>query len=143
VGRVVFRGSYPWPPFPPLPSAPDVDAPAPDAILEDPPCGYFLTTEQYKGALPEGSVELRLGLHGIVVEPAPGFLVAELGPGYFVRMRQPLRGLIPTLLDQQAAEPMVGGTRLQEGAKDRCDQVEPIPLQAAIWSMGSDDYVSD
>jgi hypothetical protein len=143
VGRVVFRGSYPWPPFPPLPSAPDVDAPAPDAILEDPPCGYFLTTEQYTGALPEGTVELRLGLHGIVVEPAPADLVRELGPGYLVRMGQPLRGLIPTLLDQQAAEPMVGGTRLQEGAKDRCDQVEPIPLQAAIWSMGSDDYVSD
>ncbi len=25
-GRIVFRGSYPWPLFPPLPSAPDVDA---------------------------------------------------------------------------------------------------------------------
>ncbi|MGH3022406.1 MAG: M14 family zinc carboxypeptidase [Gaiellaceae bacterium] len=143
IGRVVFRGSYPWPLFPPLPSAPDVDAPEPDAILEDPPCGYFLTEEQYTGEQPEGTVELRLGLHGMFVQPAPGYLVRELGPGYFVRMAQPLRGLVPTLLDQQAAEPMVGGTRLQDGSKGRCDQVVPIPFQAAIWSAGSDDYVSD
>lgn len=143
VGRVVFRGSYPWPPFPPLPSAPDVDAPEPAAILEDPPCGYFLTEEQYTEALPEGSVELRLGLHGIAVQSAPDYLVRELGPGYFVRMAQPLRGLIPTLLDQQAAEPMVGGTRLQESSKGRCAEVVPVPFQAAIWSAGSNDYVSD
>ena len=143
VGRVVFRGSYAWPPFPPLPSAPDVDAPEPAAILEDPPCGYFLSREQYTDALPEGSVELRLGLHGIAVQSAPGYLVRELGPGYFIRMAQPLRGLIPTLLDQQAAEPMVGGTRLQESPKGRCDQVVPVPFQAAIWSAGSNDYVSD
>jgi hypothetical protein len=142
-GRIVFRGSYPWPPFPPLPSAPDVDAPEPDAILEDPPCGYFLTAEQYTGPLPEGTVELRLGLHGIDVQRAPGYLVPELGDGYFVRMGQPLRGLIPTLLDQQAAEPMVGGVRLQESSKGRCDQVVPVPFQAAIWSAGSNDYVSD
>ncbi len=143
VGRVVFRGSYPWPPFPPLPSAPDVDAPEPAAILEDPPCGYFLAEEEYTEALPEGSVELRLGLHGIAVQSAPDYLVHELGPGYFVRMAQPLRGLIPPLLDQQAAEPMVGGTRLQESSKGRCDQVVPVPFQAAIWSAGSNDYVSD
>jgi hypothetical protein len=143
VGRVVFRGSYPWPPFPPLPSAPDVDAPEPAAILEDPPCGYFLTEEQYTEARPEGTVDLRLGLHGIEVQPAPGYLVRELGPGYFVRMDQELRGLIPTLLDQQAAEPMVGGARLQESSKGRCAEVVPVPLQAAIWSAGSNDYVSD
>jgi len=143
VGRVVFRGSYPWPPFPPLPSAPDVDAPEPDAILEDPPCGYFLTEEQYTEAQPEGTVELRLGLHGIAVQPAPGYLVRELGPGYLVRMAQPLRGLVPTLLDQQAAEPMVGGVRLQESSTGRCAQVVSVPFQAAIWSAGSNDYVSD
>ena len=143
VGRVVFRGSYPWPPFPPLPSAPDVDAPEPDAILEDPPCGYFLTEEQYTEAQAAGTVELRLGLHGIAVQPAPGYLERELGPGYFVRMAQELRGLIPPLLDQQAAEPMVGGTRLQEGSNGRCDQVEPVPFRASIWSAGSNDYVSD
>jgi hypothetical protein len=82
-------------------------------------------------------------LHGIAVEPAPGYLVRELGPGYFVRMAQPLRGLIPTLLDQQAAEPMVGGVRLQESANGRCAQVVAVPFQAAIWSAGLNDYVSD
>ena len=146
VGRVVFRGSYPWPPFPPLPSAPDVDAPEPDAILEDPPCGYFLTGDQYTGARPEGTVELRLGLHGIAVQPAPGYLVRVLGPGYFVRMTQPLRGLIPPLLDPQAAEPMVDGVRLQEESSSpngRCAQVVSIPPQSEFASAGVNDYTSD
>ena len=109
VGPIVFRGSYPWPVFPPLPSAPDVDAPDPDDILAEPPCGYFLTEEQYSGANPEGTVADRLALHGIGVTHAPdrGF-----GPGYLVPMTQPLRGLIPLLLDGQAAEPMVDGVRL-------------------------------
>jgi hypothetical protein len=111
-GRVVFRGSYPWPPFPPLLSAPDVDAPTPDMILEDPPCGYFLTSEQFTGSRPEATVERRLRLHGIKVDRARGDL--QPGPGYVVRLTQPLRGLIPTLLDPQAAEPMVEGTRLYE-----------------------------
>jgi hypothetical protein len=147
VGPIVFRGSYPWPPFPPLPSAPDVDAPEPDAILEDPPCGYFLTEEQYTGAQPDGTVQLRLNLHGIAVEPAPGFLVRELGSGYFVRMAQPLRGLIPLLLDGQAAEPMVDGVRLQEERSSsgsvRCAQVVSTALQSAMWSIGLNDYTSD
>jgi hypothetical protein len=146
VGPVVFRGSYPWPPFPPLPSAPDVDAPEPDAILEDPPCGYFLTEEQYTGAQPDGTVQLRLNLHGIAVQSAPGYLVRILGPGYFVGMTQPLRGLVPTLLDPQAAEPMVAGVRLQEESSSpnaRCAQVVSTPFQAAIWSAGLDDYTSD
>ena len=146
VGRIVFRGSYPWPPFPPLPSAPDVDAPEPNAILEDPPCGYFLSEEQYTGAQPDGTVELRLNLHGIAVQSAPGYLVRVLGPGYFVRMTQPLRGLIPPLLDQQAAEPMVDGVRLQEESSSpnaRCTQVVSIPSQSAIASAGLNDYRSD
>jgi hypothetical protein len=146
VGRIVFRGSYPWPPFPPLPSAPDVDAPGPDAILEDPPCGYFLTEQQYTGAQPDGTVQLRLNLHGIEVQAAPGYLVRELGPGYFVRMTQPLRGLIPPLLDPQAAEPMVDGVRLQEESSSpnqRCAQVVSVPFQSAIWSVGLSDYTSD
>jgi hypothetical protein len=148
VGPIVFRGSYPWPPFPPLPSAPDVDAPEPDAILEDPPCGYFLTEEQYTGARPEGSVKLRLELHGMAVQTAPGYLVRELGPGYFVRMTQPLRGLIPPLLDPQAAEPMVDGVRLQEEAPSpnapvRCAQVVSIPSLSAMSAAGLNDYTSD
>lgn len=119
-GRVVFRGSYPWPPFPPLPSTPDVDAPGPDDILEEAPCGYLLTEEQYSGADPQGTVELRLDLHGIVVQDRPA--------GHIVRMAQPLRGLIPTLLDDQAAEEMVDGLRLSE-----CPHaaVDPASIAAA------------
>ena len=145
VGRIVFRGSYPWPPFPPLPSAPDVDAPEPDAILEDPPCGYFLSDGQYTGAQPDGTVELRLNLHGVAVQSAPDYLVRVLGPGYFVRMTQPLRGLIPPLLDPQAAEPMVDGVRLQESSSPsgRCAQVVSIPPQSEFASAGVNDYTSD
>ena len=120
-GPIVFRGSYPWPPFPPLPSAPDVDAPQPDMILDDPPCGYYLTEQQYAGAQPDGTVKLRLQLHGITVVPAP---VAGRGPGYIVLMEQPLRGLIPLLLDGQAAEPMVDGARLYPATTSRG---EPLP----------------
>ncbi|HEX6234338.1 MAG TPA: M14 family zinc carboxypeptidase [Jiangellaceae bacterium] len=109
-GPIVFRGSYPWPLFPPLPSAPAVDAPAPGSILPEPPCGYFLTEEQYSGANPHGTVADRLGLHGIDVVRAPAR--DDLGRGYLVLMNQRLRGLIPLLLDGQAAEPMVDGVRL-------------------------------
>ena len=76
----MFRGSYPWPLFPPLPSTPDVDAPEPDAILEDPPCGYFLTEEQYTGAQPDGTVELGLNLTGSLCSPHPGTWSAFSGP---------------------------------------------------------------
>ena len=148
VGPIVFRGSYPWPPFPPLPRAPDVDAPGPGGTLEDPPCGYFLTEDQYTGARPEGTVELRLNLHGIAVEAAPpGHLVRQLGPGYFVRMTQPLRGLIPLLLDPQAAEPMVEGVRLQEESSShgpaRCSQVVSIASHSAMSSDEVNDYDTD
>ena len=64
------------------------------------------------GQRPEGTVERRLRLHGIAVERAPGYINRR--PGYLVRMTQRLRGLIPLLLDPQAAEPMVEGVRLQE-----------------------------
>jgi hypothetical protein len=120
-GRIVFRGSRPIPAFPaphPGEAPPPINAPGPDEILEDPPCGYFLSEEQYSSVLnddPDVPVELRtsaaerLAAHGIAVQHAPdrGF-----GPGYLVPMPQSLRGLIPLLLDGQAAEPMVDGVRL-------------------------------
>jgi hypothetical protein len=111
-GRIVFRGSRPIPAFPaphPGESPPPVNAPTADMILEQPPCGYFLTEEQYSGDNPDGTVAERLALHGIDVKPAP-----DRGGegGYLVLMTQPLRGLIPLLLDGQAAEPMVAATRL-------------------------------
>jgi len=121
-GRIVFRGSYPWPPFPPLPSTPDVDAPGPDDILETPPCGYLLTDEQYSGPNPDGTVELRLGLHGIVTQDRPA--------GWIVRMAQPLRGLIPTLLDDQAEEEMVDGQRLMV-----CPQAAVDPASISVAAV--------
>jgi hypothetical protein len=114
-GRIVFRGSRPIPAFPaphPGESPPPPDAPEPHEILEDPPCGYFLTPEQYSYSGPNpahGTVAERLDLHGVEVRHAPD---RGLGAGYLVLMTQPLRGLIPLLLDGQAAEPMVEATRL-------------------------------
>jgi len=103
---VVFRGSYDVPAFPaPHPGeAPPPDEP-PTGILNPPPCGYLLTEEQYRSQQ-DGSrpVADRLAAHGIKVR--------RRGSGWFVPMRQELRGLIPLLLDGQAAEPMVAGQRI-------------------------------
>ncbi len=106
-GRIVFRGSYDVPAFPaPHPGeAPPPDEP-PDGVLDPPPCGYELTDEQLRsqqdGSRPAAE---RLAAHGIKVQRrAPG--------RWFVPMRQPLRGLIPLLLDGEAAEPMVAGQRV-------------------------------
>jgi hypothetical protein len=134
-GRIVFRGSRPIPAFPaphPGESPPPVDAPTPDHILEDPPCGYFLTPEQYAGANPHGTVAERLDLHGVRVHHAPD---RGLGAGYLVLMAQPLRGLIPLLLDGQAAEPMVESVRLYPPTTPRgeslpaaaCGRGRPVP----------------
>jgi hypothetical protein len=144
-GRIVFRGSYPWPVFPPLPSAPDVDAPV--GIIEEPPCGYFLTEAQYSGANAHGTVAVRLALHGIGVQRAPdrGF-----GRGYLVPMAQPLRGLIPLLLDGAAAEPMVDGVRMYPATSpsgdplpgDTCGRGRPVPTAGSELAHDLT-YVSD
>ena len=149
-GRIVFRGSRPIPAFPPPhpgESPPPVDAPAPEQILEDPPCGYFLTPEQYTGPNPDGAVAERLDLHGIRVNQAPD---RGLGAGYLVLMAQPLRGLIPLLLDGQAAEPMVEAVRLyppttpqgQSLPDDACGRGRPVPT-ADIQVTYDLDYVPE
>jgi hypothetical protein len=108
-GAVVLRGSWPWP-YNPVNGAntglPDVDAVTANHIVDPPPCGYFLTPEQYTGANPDGTVQERLALHGIAVEKWPN--------GYLVRMAQPQRGLIAPMLDGASVDPspMVAGTRL-------------------------------
>jgi hypothetical protein len=106
-GRIVFRGSYDVPAFPaPHPGeAPPPDEPA-EGVLDPPPCGYLLTDQQYTGPQPDGRpVADRLAAHGIKVQ--------RRGPrGWYVPMQQPLRGLIPLLLDGEAAEPMVAGQRI-------------------------------
>ncbi len=105
--EIVFRGSYDVPAFPaPHPGeAPPPDEP-PEGILDPPPCGYLLTDAQYTGPQPDGRpVADRLAAHGIKVQ--------RRGPGrWFVPMRQDLRGLIPLLLDGEAAEEMVAGQRV-------------------------------
>jgi hypothetical protein len=106
-GRIVFRGSYNVPAFPaPHPGeAPPPEEP-PEGILNPPPCGYLLTDAQYTGPQPDGRpVADRLAAHGIKVQ--------RRRPGrWFVPIGQDLRGLIPLLLDGEAAEPMVAGQRV-------------------------------
>ncbi len=111
LGSVVTRGSYPWP-YNPLTGAntglPDVDALDPARNIDPAPCGYFLTEAQYSGPMTGGTAGLRLGIHGIAQETRPS--------GHIVRLAQPLRGLIPTVLDSDAVdpEPIVAGARLFE-----------------------------
>jgi hypothetical protein len=105
--RIVFRGSYDVPAFPaPHPGeAPPPNQP-PEGILDPPPCGYLLTDAQL-GSQQDGSRAAadRLAAHGIKVQ-------RRSGDRWFVPMRQELRGLIPLLLDGEAAEPMVAGQRI-------------------------------
>jgi len=106
-GRIVFRGSYDVPAFPaPHPGeAPPPDEPA-EGVLDPPPCGYRLTDEQLRSQQ-DGSRSAadRLAAHGIKIQ--------QRGPrGWFVPMKQELRGLVPLLLDGEAAEPMVAGQRV-------------------------------
>ena len=106
-GRIVFRGSYDVPAFPePHPGEDPPPAEPPEGILDPPPCGYLITDEQYgsqqDNSRPAGD---RLAAHGIKVQ--------QRGPsGWFVPMKQELRGLVPLLLDGEAAEPMVAGQRV-------------------------------
>jgi hypothetical protein len=106
-GRIVFRGSYDVPAFPaPHPGEAPPPAEPPEGILDPPPCGYLLTDEQLQSQQ-DGSRSAadRLAAHGIKVQ--------RRTPGrFFVPMRQELRGLIPLLLDGEAAEPMVAGQRV-------------------------------
>jgi hypothetical protein len=112
-GRIVFRGSRPIPAFPaphPGESPPPLDEPADSAILTDPPCAYKLTPAQYTGPRSDGppgavtTAAQRIQAHG--------WKVVTVADGYVVPMAQPERGLIPLLLDAQAAEELVEAERL-------------------------------
>ncbi|WP_203911697.1 M14 family zinc carboxypeptidase [Rhizocola hellebori] len=112
-GRIVFRGSRPIPAFPaphPGESPPPLDAPAQDAILDDPPCAYKLTQEQYLGVRSDGPAGMvttaaqRIAAHG--------WKVIAVSDGYVIPLAQPERGLIPLLLDAQATEELVGAQRI-------------------------------
>jgi hypothetical protein len=117
-GRIVFRGSRDVEPTPgPGENPPPVNTPGPEQILETPPCGYRLTEQQYTETRTDGRpVQDRLAAHGIVVKPKPN--------GFWVPMNQPLRGLVPLLLDAQAAEEMVSGQRISASG-NFLDDFEP------------------
>jgi hypothetical protein len=114
-GEIIFRGTRPIPAFPaphPGEAPPPQDTPTGNDILADPPCGYYLDEGQYNGPRSDGpagmqtTVNQRLASHGWTVDTRT--------TGYIVRLAQPHRGLIPLLLDDQAAEEMVDGVRLYE-----------------------------
>ena len=106
----MFRGSYDIPAFAaphPGESPPPDEEPTSDQILDPPPCGYVLTEPQYEGPQPDGRpVGERLVAHGLKVAHRIG------RNDYWVPMDQPQRGLIPLLLDVQAAEPMIAAERV-------------------------------
>jgi hypothetical protein len=116
-GPIVFHGDWDVAAFPaphPGDTPPPPGAPGPDEQLATPPCGYFLTAEQYNRKLQDGtklpeafwtSIGDRLAAHGVRVEPRDG--------GYFVPLAQPLRGLINILLDeQQPPSPIIAARRI-------------------------------
>jgi hypothetical protein len=112
-GRIVFRGSRPIPAFPaphPGESPPPVDAPAAPLILDNPPCAYKLTAEQFNGARTDGPEGMRTTVAQRL--DAHGWKVVTVADGFVVPMAQPERGLIPLLLDAQAVEELVGAERL-------------------------------
>ncbi|MET8687000.1 M14 family metallocarboxypeptidase [Streptomyces sp. NPDC004732] len=74
----------------------DNDPAEPSEIIQDPPCGYRLSADQYR------DIKDELALHGVTVKRTKS--------GAYVPLRQSARALVPLLLDERAPYHMVTGT---------------------------------